>query len=340
MKKLITTIIIVVIAVVFIGTTSVYVLDETEQAIVTQFGDPVGGPRTNPGLHFKLPFIQKVTIFENRILAWDGNPQEIPTGDNKFIHVDSYARWKIDNPLNFFTSVRTESQAQARLDDIVEGTIRDYVAVNDLAKLIRSADREMAVVQTKSNTDIDIDVDVDSTPDSAGTAAQDSVRQKMTVPISGKRNKIRENIVSDIQKTLKKNELGITVIDFRFKRIDYNPEVQKKVFDRMIAKQQKIAEKYRAIGEGAREQLMGKIEREKKQILSEAYRTAEEIRGEADGEATSIYASAFAQSNRSREFYEFIRSLELYENSMDSSSTMVLSSDSELLQYINSTESK
>ena len=335
MKKLITTIIIVVIAVVFIGTTSVYVLDETEQAIVTQFGDPVGGPRTNPGLHFKLPFIQKVTIFENRILAWDGNPQEIPTGDNKFIHVDSYARWKIDNPLNFFTSVRTESQAHARLDDIVEGTIRDYVAVNDLAKLIRSADREMAVVQTKSDTDIDIDVDSSGT----STTAQDSVREKTTVSISGKRNQIRENIVSDIQNTLKKNELGITVIDFRFKRIDYNPDVQKKVFDRMIAKQQKIAEKYRAIGEGAREQLMGKIEREKKKILSEAYRKAEEIRGEADGEATSIYASAFAQSNRSREFYEFIRSLELYENSMDSSSTMVLSSDSELLQYINSTES-
>lgn len=329
MKKLTTILIILVIAVIFIGTTSVYVLDETQQAIITQFGKPVGDPIMKPGLHFKLPFVQTVTKFEKRLLEWDGTPQEVPTEDNKFIHIDTYARWKIEDPLEFYKSVHSENQAQSRLDDIIDGAIRDEIAVHTLPNIIRSKRREMEVVTVREEEE----------PQDIKEAAQkDSLEVRQTVAIDGERDIIRENIIGHVREVLKETDLGIKLVDFRFKRIDYNTDVQKKVFQRMIAQQNKIAEKYRAIGQGERERIMGKIEQKKKEILSEAYRKGQKIRGEADGEATSIYAEAFNQSETSRDFYGFIRTLDTYEKSIDSTSTLIFSTDNELLKYFKSSE--
>jgi len=329
MKKLTTILVILVIVAIFVGTTSIFILDETQQAIITQFGKPVGGPIMKPGLHFKLPFIQTVTKFEKRLLEWDGTPQEVPTEDNKFIHIDTYARWKINDPLEFFKSVHSESQAQSRLDDIIDGAIRDEIAVHTLPNIVRSTRREMEVVTVKEEEE----------PQNIKEAAQkDSLEVRETIAIDGERDEIRDNIMRHVKEVLEETDLGIRLVDFRFKRIDYNTEVQKKVFQRMIAQQNKIAEKYRAIGQGERERIMGKIEQKRKEILSGAYRKGQKIRGEADGKATEIYAEAYNRSETSRDFYEFTRTLTTYENAIDSTTTLLLSTDNELLKYLKSSK--
>ena len=328
MKKL-TTIVILVIILVFIGTTALFVLDEKEQAIVTQFGKPVGDPIMKPGLHLKIPFVQTVTKFEKRILEWDGTPQEVPTEDNKFIHIDTYARWQIEDALEFYKSVHSESQAQSRLDDIIDGAIRDEMAVHTLPNIVRSSRREMEVVTVKEEEDVQ---------DIKEAAQKDSLEVREKIVIDGERVEIRENIIQHVMDVLQETDLGIKLIDFRFKRIDYNTDVQKKVFQRMIAQQNKIAEKYRAIGQGERERIMGKIEQKRKEILSGAYRKGQKIRGEADGKATEIYAEAYNRSETSRNFYEFVRTMTAYENSIDSTSTLLLSTDNELLKYFKSSK--
>ncbi|HMA63434.1 MAG TPA: protease modulator HflC [bacterium] len=328
MKKL-TTLVILVIILVFIGTTALFVLDETEQAIVTQFGKPIGDPIMKPGLHFKIPFVQTVTKFEKRILEWDGTPQEVPTEDNKFIHIDTYARWQIEDALEFYKSVHSENQAQSRLDDIIDGAIRDEMAVHTLPNIVRSNRREMEVVTVKEEEEVQ---------DIKEAAQKDSLEVREKIVIDGERDEIRENIIQHVTDVLEETDLGVKLIDFRFKRIDYNTDVQKKVFQRMIAQQNKIAEKYRAIGQGERERIMGKIEQKRKEILSGAYRKGQKIRGEADGEATEIYAEAYNRSETSRNFYEFLRTMTAYENSIDSTSTLLLSTDNELLKYFKSSK--
>ena len=328
MKKL-TTIVILVIILVFIGTTALFVLDEKEQAIVTQFGKPVGDPIMKPGLHLKIPFVQTVTKFEKRILEWDGTPQEVPTEDNKFIHIDTFARWQIEDALEFYKSVHSETQAQSRLDDIIDGAIRDEMAVHTLPNIVRSSRREMEVVTVKEEEDVQ---------DIKEAAQKDSLEVREKIVIDGERVEIRENIIQHVMDVLQETDLGIKLIDFRFKRIDYNTDVQKKVFQRMIAQQNKIAEKYRAIGQGERERIMGKIEQKRKEILSGAYRKGQKIRGEADGKATEIYAEAYNRSETSRNFYEFVRTMTAYENSIDSTSTLLLSTDNELLKYFKSSK--
>lgn len=328
MKKL-TTIVILVIILVFIGTTALFLLDEKEQAIVTQFGKPVGDPIMTPGLHLKIPFVQTVTKFEKRILEWDGTPQEVPTEDNKFIHIDTYARWQIEDALEFYKSVHSETQAQSRLDDIIDGAIRDEMAVHTLPNIVRSSRREMEVVTVKEEEDVQ---------DIKEAAQKDSLEVREKIVIDGERVEIRENIIQHVTEVLEETDLGIKLIDFRFKRIDYNTDVQKKVFQRMIAQQNKIAEKYRAIGQGERERIMGKIEQKRKEILSGAYRKGQKIRGEADGKATEIYAEAYNRSETSRNFYEFVRTMTAYKNSIDSTSTLLLSTDNELLKYFKSSK--
>jgi len=301
---------------------SIFILNETQQAIITQFGKPVGQPVTQAGIHFKIPFIQKVLVFDKRILEWDGNPQEIPTNDNKFIYIDTFARWRISDALAFYKSNRSEMVGYSRLDDLLDGAVRDEIANHTLPEIVRSSDRPMIIQEVES---ADLSSELDST-------------QVEELDIPGARADIVEAIVKSVRKKLADLNLGIEVVDLQIKRIDYNAEVQKKVFDRMISGQHRIAEKYRAIGQGEKERILGKQAQKKKEILSEAYRKAQEIRGKADAEAVKIYGDAYNRSSDSRDFYKFLRTLETYKTSIDSSTTLILSTDNEFLQYLGTTK--
>lgn len=312
---------IIVLIIVFLST-ALFVLNETQQAIITQFGKPVGEPITRAGIHLKIPFIQKVLVFDKRILEWDGNPQEIPTKDNKFIYIDTFARWRISDALSFYKSNRSEMVGYSRLDDLLDGAVRDEIANHTLPEIIRSSDREMVIQEVES---ADISTSLDSS-------------QFEDFDIPGARAKIIDAIVENVRTKLKDLNLGIEVIDLQIKRIDYNTEVQRKVFDRMISAQLQIAEKYRAIGQGEKERIMGKMSQKKKEILSQAYLESQQIRGKADAKAVKIYGDAYNQSADSRDFYRFLRTLETYRTAIDSSTTLILSTDNEYLQYLGTTK--
>ncbi|MGC9363975.1 MAG: protease modulator HflC [Fidelibacterota bacterium] len=318
--KIILLLLIVLIIVFF--STALFILDETQQAIITQFGKPVGLPVTQAGIHLKVPFIQKVLVFDKRILEWDGNPQEIPTKDNKFIYIDTFARWRISDALAFYKSNRSEMVGYSRLDDLLDGAVRDEIANHTLPEIIRNSDREMVIQEVES---ADITTPLDSS-------------QFEDFDIPGARAKIINAIVENVRTKLKDLNLGIEVIDLQIKRIDYNTEVQRKVFDRMISAQLRIAEKYRAIGQGEKERIMGKLSQKKKEILSQAYLESQQIRGKADAEAVKIYGDAYNRSADSRDFYRFLRTLETYRTAIDSSTTLILSTDNEYLQYLGTTK--
>lgn len=311
----------IVLIIVFLST-ALFILNETQQAIITQFGKPVGEPITRAGIHLKMPFIQKVLVFDKRILEWDGNPQEIPTKDNKFIYIDTFARWRISDALAFYKSNRSEMVGYSRLDDLLDGAVRDEIANHTLPEIIRSSEREMVIQEVES---ADITTSLDSS-------------QFEDFDIPGARAKIIDTIVENVRTKLKDLDLGIEVIDLQIKRIDYNTEVQKKVFDRMISAQLRIAEKYRAIGQGEKERIMGKLSQKKKEILSQAYLESQQIRGKADAEAVKIYGDAYNRSADSRDFYRFLRTLETYRTAIDSSTTLILSTDNEYLQYLGTTK--
>ncbi|MBO8130285.1 MAG: protease modulator HflC [Candidatus Marinimicrobia bacterium] len=316
--KAILTLIILAILIVLI-TQSIFILNETQQAIITQFGKPIGGAVQKAGIHFKIPFVQKVIIFDKRLLEWDGEPQEVPTKDNKFIKIDTFARWKITDPLSFYKSVRNEAVAQSRLDDILDGTIRDEIANRALQEIVRNSNRPMSIPE--------IEQDILSQSDSS------SERESL---IPGAREEIARIILYNITRKLKELNFGIEVVDLKFKRIDYNPKVQEKVFERMISEQKRIAEKYRAIGQGEKQRILGKQAQKTKEILSGAYRKAQEIRGQADAEAVKIYASAYDRNQDTRSFYEFLRTLETYKTIFDTTTTIILSTDNELLNLLES----
>ena len=309
MKRSTTTQIAVGLAVLVLVAQSLYTVSETEQVILTQFGEPVGDPVVTPGLHFKLPFIQRANFFEKRFLEWDGSPNQVPTRDKRFIWVDTYARWRITDPLLFFQRLRDERGAQSRLDDILDGETRNAVARHDLIELVRS-----------SNRDPD-DVPIESEEEAVILEAIERGRQEIT----------RDILATAAERT---SDLGIELLDLRLKRINYVEEVQKDVFARMIAERQRIAEQFRSEGQGESARIHGERQRELAQIQSEAYRQAEELRGEADAEATRIYADAY---NRDADFYAFTKSLETYELTMDPGTFFVLGTDSELLQYLERT---
>ncbi|MFP4082515.1 MAG: protease modulator HflC [Candidatus Aminicenantes bacterium] len=289
---------------------ALYIVSETNQVIITQFGDPIGGTITKPGLRGKIPFIQKAHFFEKRWLEYDGDANQIPTKDKKYIWVDTYARWRISNPLLFFQRLRDERGAQSRLDDIIDGETRNAVANFDLIEIVRSSNRKFEV--TEEIADI---LDLAS-----------------AVPeIETGREKIAEIILEKSSQIT--NEFGIELKDVRIKRVNYVEEVQRKVFDRMIAERQRIAAKYRSEGDGRSAEIRGEKERELKRIQSEAYRTAEEIKGKADAEATRIYARAY---NLDPEFYQFTKTLDTYRASL-TGTWLLLSTDSEFLKYLKST---
>ena len=300
---------IVIFALFIIISNSLFIVKEAEQALVTQFGKPVGNVITNPGLHFKLPLIHTVNIFDKRILQWDGSANEIPTKDNKYIFIDTFARWKIIDALQFFKSAKNESLAQSRLDDIIDGAVRDEISNRFMSEIIRSTNRDMETYES------DIE-------------GNDANEELLYV---GARGKIIESILLQVSKKLTELELGIEVVDVQIKRVAYNLQVQEKLFNRMISEQNMIAEKYRAQGQGKKQEILGKQIQKEKEIISGAFLKSQEIRGRADGEATRIYAEAYSQDMG---FYEFFKTLETYKTTLDPSTFFILSTDNKYLKYI------
>ena len=298
--------VIIVLGVLFVLSSATYQVHEVNQVIITQFGEPTGEPVTEPGLHFKIPFVQQTNYFEKRFLEWDGNPNQVPTKDKRFIWVDTYARWRIVDPLRFFQRLRDELGAQSRLDDILDGETRNAVARYDLIEIVRSTNRDPDTVQIESDEE---------------TAILDEIQMG------------RQKIAAEILERAagRTEDLGIELLDLRLKRINYVAEVQQDVFARMIAERQRIAAEFRSEGQGESARISGERERDLARITSEAYRTAEEIRGTADAEATSIYGAAYS---RDPDFYAFTKSLETYEATMDASTFFMLGTDSELLKYL------
>ena len=287
---------------------SAYIVNETEQVVVTQFGRIVGNPVTSPGLKFKLPFIQKANFFPKNLLDWDGDPGQIPTLDKTFIWVDTFARWKIGDPIKFFQTVNNPFNAIGRLNDIIDPAVRDYITSNRLIEVVRNSNRELDVAEVGREDE------------------QSQQRPRRRIFIG--RQAITEGILKQSQPKLEK--FGIELVDVKIKRINYVEEVRQSVYDRMIAERKQIAEKFRSEGKGEAQKILGEKERDLKQITSEAYRTAQEIKGKADAEATSLYADAFGVDP---EFYSFVQTLEIYRTNLDEKNTLVLSTDSEFLKY-------
>jgi modulator of FtsH protease HflC len=288
---------------------SFYTLQETEQAILTQFGRPVGGLVTSPGLHAKVPFIQTVHRFDKRWLEFDGDANEIPTKDKKYIWVDTYARWRIADPLRYFQAVNDERGAQSRLDDIVDGETRNAVASFDLLELVRSSNREFQI-----------------TEELAGIGSAEAMAKVTTG-----RSHVAKIVLDKAAKITP--EFGIELVDVRFKRINYVESVQQKVFERMISERKRIAERSRSEGQGRAAEIRGQKERDMLAASSVGYRNAQEKKGEADAKATAIYARAYG---RDPEFYQFMKSMETLGAALDGESTLILSTDSELLRYLKS----
>ncbi len=305
-KKLIAVLIVTAVALVVLPS-FLFTVSEVNQVIVTQFG-AIKEVYPEAGLHFKLPFIQKVNTFDKRILEWDGNPTQVPTLDKKYIWVDSFARWKITDPKMFFKTVKREETAQGRLDDIINGAVRNKIASHPLIEAVRSSNRPMSMM-----TGID------------GEATGEIQN------VEAGRDKIAKEVFEEASQAAEK--FGIEIIDIRFKRINYVKEVQESVYERMITERQRIAAKYRSEGEGQKLEIEGRKEKEEKQILSEAYREAEEIKGKADGEAIRIYAQAYSQDP---DFYSFWGTLDSYEKTLVSGSTLILSTDGDYLKYLKS----
>ncbi len=293
---------------------SAYVVQEPEQVVVTQFGKPVGRPITTPGLKFRAPLIQTVHRFEKRFMEWDGDPNQLPTRDKRFIWVNTYARWRITDPLLFYQRLHNERGAHTRLDDILDGETRNAIAKYDLVQLVRTSNR--AAVPTEG-------------------AAGDETE---LVQIDKGRNDIRLEILANAR--LRAQDLGLEILDIEFKRINYVDEVQRKVYERMIAERQRIAERFRSEGQGEASRIQGEKDRELARIRSEAYRKAQEIKGAADGRATAIYASAYNRSADSKTFYEFLRTMQAYVTTMDSTSTMVMSTDGDFYRFLKGSSGK
>ena len=300
--------IIVLFAIVALSS-ALYTVGESDQVVITQFGKPVGRPIASPGLHVKMPFVQKVHAFEKRFLEWDGDANQIPTKDKRFIWVDSYARWRITDPLLFFQRLRDERGAQSRLDDILDGETRNTIAKNELIDMVRSTNREFVIT---------------------GDAIE--AEPGATEKVKFGRDALTQEILQNAR--LRTGDLGIEILDFRIKRINYVNEVRQEVYQRMISERKRIAERYRSEGAGEAARIAGERQRELQVIASEAYRQAQEIRGRADAEASTIYAAAYG---RDAEFYRFLKSLGTLETSIDAETVLLLSTEGDLLRYLKET---
>lgn len=286
----------------------VFVIDETRQVVITQFGKPVGRPITVAGLHFKKPLIQQANYFEKRVLQWDGDPNQIPTRDKKYIWVDTYARWKISDALQFLQSVGNEMNAHARLDDIINSATRDVITSHLLVEAIRDTNRILDIKE------IEIDI---------------SLAEEALEPIEVGRSTLEGSILIKASKLAP--QYGIELVDVRIKRVNYVKDVRDKVYDRMIAERKRAAEQYRSEGQGKSAEVSGQLAKELKLITSEAYRTAQGLMGKADAEAIIIYAQAYTQDP---DFYSFVKTLETYQNTIDENTTIILTTEADYYKYL------
>lgn len=316
MKKVIGFIIVALVLIVLLCVSgTIYTVREDKQVILTQFGAPIGDPITDAGLHFKLPFIVKVNELEKRVLSWDGESAQMPTRDKTYIQVDTFARWEISKPLLYFKTLRDERSALSRLDDILGSETRNAVAKHDLLEVVRSTkDRKPARTDLQTENEADFE------------------------PIKIGRRTIEKNVY-EIAKT-KLEDIGINLLDLRFKRINYNKSVAPQIYEQMISERQQIAERFRSEGAGEAARTMGKMEREVKRIESEAYLKIQAILGEADAESTRIYAEAYGGTPEREAFYEFVKTLEAYDKILDEKTTVILSTDSELFKLLKGPKSE
>ena len=300
-------IIIILAAAVFIYNAA-YSIDETEQVIVTQFGRIIGEPKVDPGLKFKIPFIQQANYFAKNLLDWDGDPGQIPTLDKTYIWVDTFARWKITDAVKFFQTVNNRFAAIGKLNDIIDPAVRNFITSNQLIEAVRKSDRTL---------------------DRSGFGGSDFESERIYYTITTGREKITQGILNQAQPKLA--PFGIELVDVKIKRINYVEQVRKSVYGRMIAERKQIAEKFRSEGKGEAQKILGEKERDLQEIESKAYRKAQEIKGKADAEATIIYAESYGADP---EFYSFVQTLEVYIESLGEKNTLILSTDSEFLKYL------
>ena len=283
-----------------------YVVNEAQQVVITQFGKPVGEPVTTPGLKFKIPMLQKANYFEKRFLEWDGDPNQIPTKDKRFIWVDTYARWRITDPLLFFQRLRDERGAQSRLDDILDGETRSTIARNNLIEAVRSTNRPFPTEELFED-------------------------DENFEEVAFGRDVLEQEVLDAASRRVEEADMGLEILDFRFKRINYVEEVQRDVYARMISERQRIAEQYRSEGAGEAARINGDKDRELKTITSEAYRQSQEIRGKSDAEAADIYARAYSKD---ADFYRFLKTMEVYQTTIDPNTILMLTTDGEFLRYL------
>ena len=286
-----------------------YTVSETEQVVITQFGQPMGQPITEAGLHIKVPFAQEANVFDKRWLEWNGNPNQVPTRDKKYIWVETYARWRVSNALLFFQRLRDERGAHSRLDDIVDGETRNVIANHNLIEVVRTSNRAFEKAE-----------DVEDVMEAEAMRAVELGRDKITRLILER----AAHVVPDY---------GIEIVDVQIQRVNYIDSVQSKVFERMISERKRIADRHRSEGQGKSAEIRGKKERELKVIESEAYKKTQEIMGRGDAEATAIYATAY---NKDRELYKFLRTMETYSSTIDKNSWLVLSTDAAIFRYLQS----
>src|SRR5210317_522676 len=299
-------VIIIIAVAAFLVYNAAYTIDETQQVIITQFGRIVGTPKTDPGLRFKVPFIQRANYFAKNLLDWDGDPGQIPTLDKTFIWVDTFARWKITDPIKFFQTVNNQFSAIGKLNDIIDPAVRNFITSHSLIEAVRKSSRLL---------------------DTSDVEVEDRIRTSYAVTVG--REKITQGILKQAQPKLA--QFGIELVDVKIKRINYVEQVRKSVYGRMIAERKQIAEKYRSEGKGEAQKILGERERDLQEITSEAYRKSQEIKGKADAEATIIYAEAYGVDPQ---FYSFVQTLEIYDQSLGEKNTLILSTDSEFLKYL------
>ena len=288
-----------------------YIVNESEQVVITQFGKPVGDPVTTPGLKLKKPFLETANYFDKRFLAWDGEPKQVSTRDKRFININTYARWRISDPLQYAKRLFDESKALTRLGSVLEGATQNAIANHDLIELVRSSNREYL----------------------ANNADNEQQSNKDKAIIKSGRDELTKEILELAKEST--SDLGIEILDFQFKRINYVPEVRKKVYERMISERKRIAEEFRSQGAGESARISGQKDRDLKEITSDAYRRSQEIKGKADAEAANIYAAAY---NKDASFYRFMRTMEIYRETLDKETVLVLSTDGEFLKYLSTTK--
>lgn len=294
----------------YVVTSSIYTVSEVEQVIITQFGKPVGAPVTAAGLKLKVPFIQDVNVIDKRVLEWDGNPSDMPTKDKLYVSVDLFARWRIEDPLQYFLRLHDERSAQSRLDDVLGSETRNAVAKHELIEIIRTT-KDRVPLRDAAGGELDVG---------------------SLVPIQKGRKLVEQEIFAEAAEKVR--VFGIELLDIRFKRINYNESVRPKIYDRMISERRQIAERFLSEGNGEAARIRGNRVRDLNKIQSEAYRQVEEIRGVADAKATEIYAKAYNQSPEAVAFYEFTRTMQSYKSIIAENTTLVLSTGSDLFKFL------